>query len=90
MLTLDTGIGMAASAAVIAIAAASAPTAAFAQDGASGEVVHCYGINTCKGTSDCKTAKSECKGQNECKGHGFKALTAKACKTAGGSLTEAK
>ncbi len=50
--------------------------------------VHCYGINTCKGTSDCKTAKNECKGQNDCKGMGFKELTAKQCrKAAGGSLT---
>ncbi|MEP7099991.1 MAG: hypothetical protein ABI781_05750, partial [Burkholderiales bacterium] len=24
--------------------------------------VQCVGINSCKGTSDCKTAKSECKG----------------------------
>jgi hypothetical protein len=31
--------------------------------------------------------KHDCKGQNDCKGQGFKALSAKACKTAGGSLT---
>lgn len=85
-----TGFSAAASAAIIAAATASAPTAAFAQGGASAKLVHCYGINTCKGTSDCKTAKNECKGQNACKGHGFKTLTTKACKAAGGSLTEAK
>ncbi|PEQ11718.1 hypothetical protein B2G71_16395 [Novosphingobium sp. PC22D] len=88
MLTLDTRVGIATAAAAIAISAAAAP--AFAQEGASAKVVHCYGINTCKGTSDCKTAKNECKGQNECKGHGFKAMTAKACTAAGGSLTEPK
>ena len=60
------------------------------QGAAAGETIHCYGINTCKGTSDCKTAKNECKGQNDCKGQGFKAMTSKACKAAGGSLTEAK
>ena len=90
MIITRTGLGVAASAAVVAIAAASTPTAAIAREGVSAKTVHCYGINSCKGTSDCKTAKNECKGQNECKGHGFKAMTAKACKAAGGSLTEAK
>ena len=52
-----------------------------------GEVVHCYGVNTCKGTSDCASAGTDCKGQNECKGQGFKALTTKACKAQGGSTT---
>jgi len=53
-------------------------------------VVHCYGVNSCKGTSDCKSGNHDCKGQNECKGQGFKALSVKACKAAGGSLTEPK
>jgi hypothetical protein len=88
MLTYNSGIGMAASAAAIAIVAAAAP--AVAQDSADTKVVHCYGINSCKGTSDCKTANNECRGQNVCKGHGFKAMTVKACKAAGGSLTEPK
>ena len=83
MLTLRTGISFAAAAAVVAISAA-APTVAVAKDG---DTVHCYGVNTCKGTSDCKTAKNECKGQNDCKGQGFKALSAKQCTKAGGSLT---
>ncbi len=51
-------------------------------------MVHCYGVNTCKGTSDCKTAKSDCKGLNDCKGTGFKEMSEKACTAAGGSLTE--
>ena len=50
--------------------------------------VHCYGVNTCKGTSDCKTAKNDCKGLNDCKGHGFKEMTSKQCTAAGGSLKE--
>ena len=54
------------------------------------KVVHCYGINTCKGSSDCATASNSCKGQNTCKGQGFKALTEKECKAQGGSLTEPK
>lgn len=86
MITMRTGVSIATSAALIAISAAAVPTAAVAKGGAG--QVHCYGINTCKGTSDCKTAHNDCKGQNDCKGHGFKVMTAKACKAAGGSLTE--
>jgi hypothetical protein len=83
MTILRTGVSIAAAAAVVAITAV-APTVAAAKGSAK---VHCYGVNTCKGTSDCKTAKNDCRGQNDCKGQGFKELTAKACKTAGGSLT---
>jgi uncharacterized membrane protein len=56
---------------------------------AKADNVHCYGVNACKGTSDCKTAENSCKGQNACKGHGFKAMTADACAKAGGT-TEPK
>jgi len=66
--------------------AAAAP--ALAKAGAA--KVHCYGINSCKGTSDCKTAKNDCRGLNDCKGQGFKEVTAKQCKAEGGSLTEPK
>ena len=49
--------------------------------------VHCVGINSCKGTSDCKTAKSECKGQNSCKGQGWVGKKSEAdCKAAGGTV----
>lgn len=45
----------------------------------AGDKVHCYGIHSCKGNSDCKTAEHSCKGQNACGGHGFKAMSAKDC-----------
>jgi hypothetical protein len=49
--------------------------------------VHCVGINTCKGTSACKTAKNECKGQNSCKGEGWlPEKSAKACEAKGGTV----
>lgn len=83
MITVRTGVSLAAAAAVIAISA-TAPTVAVAKGGAT---VHCYGVNTCKGTSDCKSGNHDCKGMNDCKGQGFKALTTGACKKAGGSLT---
>jgi len=44
--------------------------------------VHCEGVNSCKGTSDCKTAKTSCKGQNSCKGQGFKELSKDECEKA--------
>jgi uncharacterized membrane protein len=90
MTTFKTGFALAANAALIAAAIAVAPTAAFAKNDKAAEVVHCYGVNTCKGSSDCAAGAHSCKGQNECKGQGFKALSKKECSAQGGSLTEAK
>ena len=91
MITSRNAINLATTAAMLAISAT--PVAVYAaqhaaKPAAGGSVVHCYGVNTCKGTSDCKSYGHECKGQNECKGQGFKALTTKACSAAGGTLTE--
>ena len=48
--------------------------------------VHCMGINSCKGTSACKTADNACKGQNSCKGHGWLPTKSKsACEAKGGT-----
>ncbi|MGY4396828.1 putative membrane protein [Sphingomonas sp. UYAg733] len=77
------GTGFAATAALIAISGVATTAPAVA----AGAKIHCYGVNTCKGTSDCKTAKSDCKGQNACKGQGFKEMTGNKCTAAGGSLT---
>lgn len=79
-----TAVSFAAAAALIALSGAAVSGPALAK---SASQVHCYGVNTCKGTSDCKSGTHDCKGQNDCKGQGFKAMTAKACKAAGGSLT---
>lgn len=85
MTILSTGVSIASAAAVIAISAAAPTYAAPAKAGAA--KIHCYGVNSCKGTSDCKTAKNDCRGQNDCKGQGFKEMSAKQCKAAGGSLS---
>jgi len=89
MTNFKNGLALAANAALLAATIAALPAPALAKDKA-GEVVHCYGVNTCKGTSDCAAGTHSCKGQNECKGSGFKALTKKACAAQGGSLTEPK
>ena len=86
MMTLKTGASIAATAALLALSGAAVSTPSFAQ----GANVHCYGVNSCKGQSACKTAKNDCRGMNSCKGQGFKEMTARACAAAGGSLTEPK
>jgi hypothetical protein len=51
--------------------------------------VKCAGINSCKGKSECKTAKNGCKGQNSCKGQGWRsASSAATCKSQGGRLVK--
>jgi hypothetical protein len=77
-------LSIAATAALLALSAAAPTAAAYAK---SGKLVPCYGVNACKGQSDCKSAKNDCKGQNSCKGEGFKDVTAQQCAKAGGSLT---
>lgn len=79
-----------------AIAIASAAAALFAvsapltvSHAADDMGVKCSGINSCKGTSDCKTAKNECKGLNSCKGQGWNMkASAKECTSAGGKVVK--
>jgi hypothetical protein len=68
---------MAAAAAMLFTSAIS--TNAFAADAAT---VKCQGVNSCKGTSECKSAKNSCKGMNSCKGQGFVSMTKDACAAA--------
>lgn len=58
-----------------------------AEEGSAQEAkVHCAGINSCKGTSECKTATNECKGKNACSGKGFVSTTEKECTEKGGKV----
>lgn len=65
-------------------------TPAQAASHAGGDMmVKCSGVNSCKGTSECKTAKSECKGHNSCKGQGWVSKkSADECTKAGGSVVK--
>lgn len=82
---------LASAAAALALSSAVA-FAAEAPPGSAGvalskdDTVHCYGVNSCKGTADCATTAHECKGLNTCKGQGFKALKAGECLTKGGTI----
>ncbi len=48
--------------------------------------VHCYGVNSCKGTTACATASNKCKGQNKCKGLGWLPMSASECIDKGGEI----
>ncbi|MEV8522301.1 hypothetical protein ABZR86_21060 [Dyella marensis] len=84
--------GLAAAAALVAIAAASviSPVKAADQGAQQREPVRCYGVNSCKGESLCATSKHDCKGLNDCKGQGVVVKTKAECLAAGGTLTEPK
>lgn len=69
---------------VIAATAAAMFAGAILSSGAQAANVKCAGVNSCKGTSACKTATSSCKGLNSCKGQGFLELSAADCKAQGG------
>lgn len=87
-------VGVAAASALLALASLAIGTSVHAAEQAQKAdkepLGRCYGINTCKGTSLCATAKNDCKGLNNCKGEGVLVRTKSACLAAGGTLTEPK
>ena len=94
MSDISKGAALASTAALMAfsMAATAAPNPAGSTGVAiaAGDKVHCYNVNACKGTSDCKTAENSCKGMNACKGHGFKAMDAKSCLSKDGVIADLK
>ncbi|RDE19449.1 hypothetical protein DV711_11185 [Motiliproteus coralliicola] len=70
--------------------AADSPAGSSGTSIGAGDKVHCYGVHSCKGNSDCKTAEHQCKGQNACAGHGFKGISAKECLDQGGVISDIK
>jgi uncharacterized membrane protein len=73
---------------LLAIATLGIANPSHAEDKDKEQAGRCYGINGCKGESQCATAKNECKGQNQCKGQGVTVKTPSECKAVGGTLTE--
>ena len=65
------------------------PTASFAGDAADSKT-HCAGVNSCKGMSECKSAKNSCKGMNSCKGQGWTSMSKEDCKEAKTKAAAAK
>lgn len=77
----------------VALAMAAASLFAFApvmSQASEDAKVHCYGVNSCKGQNDCKSATNSCKGQSACKGKGFLAMSEKECEKAGGKMEQSK
>ena len=76
------------SGAVLAAAAFSLAMtgAAFAPAQSEEAKIQCSGVNSCKGTSECKSVASSCKGQNACKGQGWISSTAAECAAQGGTV----
>lgn len=64
----------------------SSATATAAAD--TTDLVHCYGVNVCKGHNDCGTANNDCAGHASCKGNGFVAMPSKACGDVGGTVKD--
>jgi uncharacterized membrane protein len=92
MIATKTRTSFATAAALVALAVASISSASAADQKTAPkeELGRCYGVNTCKGTSLCATAKNDCKGLNTCKGQGVVVKTKTDCLAAGGTLTEPK
>ena len=83
-LASKSGAAVAAAAAALLLSGAASITTASAAD----SQVKCYGVNSCKGHSACKTANSSCKGQNACKGQGFVLESSADCTAKGGKLED--
>ena len=81
--------GFALATAAAAVFAAGAMMSPIAQAADKDMSVLCSGVNSCKGTSECKTAKNDCKGHNSCKGQGWVTkASAKECMDAGGKVAK--
>jgi uncharacterized membrane protein len=85
---LSLGLASAAAAIALATIAQAADTAAPVKGKSihAKDDVHCFGVNSCKGQSDCHTATNDCKTLNSCKGTGFKTMSASRCFTKRGFI----
>ena len=65
---------------------ASAPVKSYAAENEENMSGKCWGVNSCKGSSNCKTATSACAGKNACKSEGFLKMKFKQCQELGGDF----
>lgn len=80
------GARIAAAAATLILAGAATGPASHA-DEANGR---CIGANSCKGQSECGSAKNSCSGENACRGQGFLAMTKEECDKIPGTTFESE
>ncbi len=55
-----------------------------------GDMVHCAGVNACKGHGECAGAGHSCAGMNACKGQGWVELSKEDCAKKGGKVGDEK
>jgi hypothetical protein len=84
--SMSKGTLLAVGAAALILAGCASSGEKTMEKSASSAKVHCAGLNSCKGSSDCKTAENSCKGQNACAGHGFLSMSETDCKAKGGKI----
>ena len=53
-----------------------------------GDMVHCSGVNSCKGQGECAGGGHGCAGKNGCKGQGWVELSKDDCAKKGGKVVE--
>jgi len=79
-----------AGAAAVLFTSALSTVSLAADTAAKPATMHCEGVNSCKGTSECKSAKNSCKGMNSCKGTGWVSMSKSACADAKAKAAAAK
>ena len=55
-----------------------------------GDMIHCAGVNACKGQGSCAGAGNSCAGMNSCKGKGVLDMSKEDCLKKGGKVVEPK
>jgi uncharacterized membrane protein len=55
-----------------------------------GDMIHCAGVNSCKGQGSCAGAGNSCAGMNSCKGKGVVDMSKEDCLKKGGKVVEPK
>jgi uncharacterized membrane protein len=79
-----------ASAAASLILAGAVGVRADHHEKSGGSMVHCAGVNACKGKGACAGAGHACAGMNACKGQGVLEMSAEECAKKGGKVQEKK
>ena len=83
---MRTSKGMLIAGAAAGLILAGAVARAEPQEKKAGDMVHCAGINSCKGKGSCAGAGNSCAGQNSCKGKGVTDTSADDCAKKGGKV----
>jgi uncharacterized membrane protein len=79
-----------AGAAASLILAGAVTAGADSHERTGGTMVHCAGVNECKGKGECAGPGHACAGMNECKGKGVVEMSAEECAKKGGKAQEKK